>query len=166
MNNPSNHDGAAELWDVACDLERTEEIAPLMLRSISAQVRTGETELPVTQWLDVRRHVPNLVGDPRQLLKLTQLLIEQDNREEALATLRLAVQSGKDMEPTLALNIAGVARELDPTLACDAAQLARDSPAADPDIRHRADQLVSELGIGGVASIPVSSTSNRTPPEA
>lgn len=149
MNQPQNHDGAAALWELALDLGRTSEAAPLMLRSIGQQLRAGDADLAVNQWLDVRPHVERADGDPRPLVRLAQALVERDHGEEAAATLQLALQANDGaVGPMVALNVARIARDLRPSIAREAARRVLDHPQADPELRQRARGLLDELGSG------------------
>jgi membrane associated rhomboid family serine protease len=157
MNNPGNHDAAAALWELAREFGRTEEAAPLMLRSVTHQLRAGDRELALNQWLDVPQHAPRLRGDPRQLVRLAQALLEDGARDDAFLTLRMALQSGGDeLDAMLALTIARCARDLDPSTARAAAEHVLAVRHADPDVRSRAEQLLTELPPETGPSIPLS----------
>jgi membrane associated rhomboid family serine protease len=146
MNQPAHHDGAAALWDVARYLGRTDETAPLMLRSIGHQLRSGDKDLALEQWLDVQRDVVQIQGDPRVLVRLAQELQSRERREDAVATVRMALQTGgSGLEPTLALTIARIARETDSGTARAAAEHVLARPDADPEVRWAAEKLVDEL---------------------
>ena len=146
MNQPKNHDGAAALWHLAVELDRAGEVAPLMLRSIGHQLRSGDPELALTQWLDVQRVVPQIQGDPRQVVRLAQAFAERDRYEDALVTLQTAMRSGGDkLEPMLALGIARMAADIGPSTARAAVQLVLDHPAADAEVRKRARHLLERM---------------------
>lgn len=146
MNQPKNHDGAAALWHLAVELKRAPEVAPLMLRSIGHQLRSGDAELALTQWMDVQRVVPDVRGDPRQIVRLAQALAERDRYEDALVTLQMAMRSGGDkLDPMLALTIARTAADIGPSTARAAIQYVMDHPAADPEVRKRGQQLLQRM---------------------
>jgi tetratricopeptide (TPR) repeat protein len=143
MNQPKNHDGAAALWHLAVELDRAGEVAPLMLRSIGHQLRSGDPELALEQWLDLQRVVPQIQGDPRQIVRLAQALAERDRYEDALVTLQMAMRSAGDkLDPMLALGIARMAADIGPSTARTAIQFVLDHPATDPEVRKRARQLL------------------------
>jgi membrane associated rhomboid family serine protease len=144
MNQPRNHDGAAALWELARELNRTEEVASLMLRSVTQQLRAGDVELALEQWVDVPQQLPQFRGDPRQLVRLGQALLAQEWQQDAVVTLRLALESGgDDLDPTLALSIARSTREIDPTTAHAAASRALGGP--DATTRLQAQELLQTL---------------------
>jgi membrane associated rhomboid family serine protease len=146
MNQPKNHDGAAALWHLALQLDRAQEVAPLMLRSVSHQLTTGDRELALTQWLDVQQVVPDIQGDPRQIVRLAQALAQSDRYEDALDTLQMAMRAGGDkLDPMLALTIARTAVEIGPSTAKAAIQYVLKHPAADPEVRQRAESLLKRM---------------------
>jgi membrane associated rhomboid family serine protease len=146
MNQPRNHDGSAALWHLASQLDRAGEVAPLMLRSIGHQLRSGDPELALDQWLELQRVVPDLRGDPRQIVRLAQALAERDRYEDALVTLQTALRSGGDaLDPMLALTIARAAADIGPSTARAAIQHVLDHPAAEPEVRERARRLLERM---------------------
>jgi membrane associated rhomboid family serine protease len=146
MNQPKNHDGAAALWHLAQELDRAGEVAPLMLRSIGHQLRSGDRELALDQWLELQRVVPQIQGDPRQIVRLAQALAERDRYEDALVTLQTAMRSGGDkLDPMLALSIARTAADISPSTARAAVQHVLDHPAVDSEVRQRALQLLKRM---------------------
>ena len=156
MNRPESADAAGALWDLAQQLGRVAEVAPLMLRAIAHQLRSGDADLALDQWGKLARLVPELEGDPREFLRLAQALVERDRREEALIPLHRALhQGGEALEPNLALSIARLAREFAPSIAREAAQQAL-AASAEPEIRRRAQELLESQSVGPQRSIPLS----------
>jgi membrane associated rhomboid family serine protease len=156
MDQPRNHDAAAALWELGKELGHVDQAAPLMLRSIGHQLRSGDPEMALTQWLDVRQAVPDISGDPRQFVRLAQALIERDHHEDALATLQLALQSGGNgLDPTLALTIARIARDFAPATTRAAVEIVLAHPDAEPEARSRARKLLDDLPSGGMPTIPL-----------
>jgi membrane associated rhomboid family serine protease len=150
MNQPRHHDSAATLWQLALELERVDEIAPLMLRSIAHQLRSEDVELALDQWIEVQRCATRIEGDPRQIVRLAQALIERSRYEDALVTLQTAMQSaGERMDPMLALSVARIALEIGPSTARAAVQRVLDHPDADAELRGRAQKLLSKIESAG-----------------
>jgi membrane associated rhomboid family serine protease len=150
MNQPRNHDGAAALWQLALELDRVDEVAPLMLRSIAHQLRTDEIELALDQWIEVQRCSTRIGGDPRQIVRLAQALAERSRYEDALVTLQTAMEvGGEKLDPVLALTVARLAAEIGPSTARSAARFVLDHPGADPEVRGRAQKLLSKLESAG-----------------
>jgi len=146
MNQPRNHDGAAALWELARELNRADEAAPLILRSVTHQLSLGEREQALELWVEVPQLVPELSGDARQLVRLGQALVECDWKQDALVAFRMALRSGADnLEAMLALTIARCTCELDPATAHAAATQALAGGDADAETRGQAQEILERL---------------------
>jgi hypothetical protein len=146
MNQPRNHDAAAALWELARELNRMDEAAPLILRSVTHQLSSSERELALELWVEVAQRVPELRGDARQFVRLGQALLECDWKQDALVTFQMALRSGGDgLEAMLALTIARCTREIDPATAHAAATRAMAGVDADEEIRGQAQELLGDL---------------------
>jgi hypothetical protein len=144
MNDPRSHDGAAALWELAEDLGRVAAVAPMMLRSIGHQLRAGDKDAAVEQWIEVLRAAAGARGEPRVLVRLTQELVARGRRDDALATVRLATLcAGSDPDPLLALAIGRAAVHTDPGTARALLERLLRRQDLDPDTRSNAERMLA-----------------------
>ena len=144
--NPSNPEVALALWGVATEQQRSAEAAPAMLRVIRGELRQGQPELALTHWTELVQRVPRVEADPDLLLRLAQLLLQQERRDEAASAVRRAMlQAGSTIPASMALRIARLARSVDPQITRGAAQLALARPDLGPLERCEAEQLLASL---------------------
>jgi len=117
-NEPSDVDTAELYWEAAIELERHVEAAPLVLASIQAQLRNGETEAVCSMWDQLVKANPSIKADASFLLRLTQLQTRCGDHDQARETLRRALMSaGASPASGLALKIAKLGQRLDPAIA-------------------------------------------------
>ena len=115
---PRDTDTAELFWETATELQCHTAAAPLMLRSIQAQLRGGETEAVCTLWERLVESDPSIATDASFLLRLTQLQARMGHHDQARETLRRTLMSaGASPAPGLALKIARIGRKLDPAIA-------------------------------------------------
>jgi membrane associated rhomboid family serine protease len=115
---PGEADSAELYWEAATELERHAEAAELLLHSIQAQLKNGETETVCTMWERLVRSDPTIRADAAFLLRLTQLQVRRGDHDVARETLRRALMNaGASPAPGLALKIARMGQQLDPTIA-------------------------------------------------
>jgi tetratricopeptide (TPR) repeat protein len=118
QNDPRDADVAALYWETADELQRHTNAVPLLLCSIQAQLRSGETETVCTLWERLIEADPTVQVEASFLLRLTQLQARMGNRDQARQTLRRALMSaGPSPAPGLALKIARMGQRLDPAIA-------------------------------------------------
>jgi membrane associated rhomboid family serine protease len=114
---PGDVDVAELYWESATELHRQAAAVPLVLRSIQAQLRTGETDTVCSMWERLIESDPTLRADAAFLLRLTQLQGRSGNHDQARETLRRALMNaGPSPAPGLALKIARMGRQLDPAV--------------------------------------------------
>jgi membrane associated rhomboid family serine protease len=143
---PSNRDAALAFWSVAVELNRAAEAAPSLLRSIQHELRSGDPDLALEDWVEVSQKVPDLTVEPALLIRIAQSLAELDHGEEAAIALRRALLAcGPEPNPALLVKIARLAARVDPRLARGAARVALSRPELDPGMRVETEQLLDEL---------------------
>jgi membrane associated rhomboid family serine protease len=147
---PANHDAALAFWSVAMELNRPTEAAPVLLRSIQHELRSGDPDVALEHWTELTEQVPDLAVEPVQLIRIAQSLVDLDHRDEAIVALRRALLGcGTNPNPAIMLKIARTGIELDPRLARGAVRLALAQRGIDPEIKSEAENLLGELSVKG-----------------
>jgi len=142
----ANHDAAVALWDLACEIDRIAEAAPLVLNDVAYQLRSGSSELALDRWSELVARVPDLQAPPALLLHLGHELVERERLEDASIALRLALLSaGAQPGGGLALRIARMAAPWDPRTARTAVRLALAREDLDPQARATAQLILLNL---------------------
>jgi membrane associated rhomboid family serine protease len=143
---PGNHDAALAFWSVAVELNRAAEAAPVLLRGIQHELRSGDPDLALEHWSELNEQLPDLAVEPALLIRIARSLADLDHREEAIVALRRALLGcGRSPNPAIVLKIARLGIELDPQLARGAARLAMAQPEVDREIRIEAEKLLDRL---------------------
>ncbi len=115
---PHDTDTAELYWEAATLLGRHADAGPLMLLSIQAQLRNGETKTVCSMWERLVKNDPSIRADASFLLRLTRLQTHRGDHGQARETLRRALMSaGASPAPGLALRIARLGLRLDPAIA-------------------------------------------------
>jgi tetratricopeptide (TPR) repeat protein len=115
---PADADTAKLYWEAATELERHGDAAALLLHSMRAQLRAGESESVCAMWERLVQSDPAIQADASFLLRLTHLQAQCGHHDQARETLRRALMgAGASPAPGLALKIARLGQQLDPTIA-------------------------------------------------
>jgi len=146
QHDPSNEDAVLAYWSLCSDLGRPEEAAPAMVRLVESELRGGRTEIALAHWTEVNVRVACPPAGPELLVRLCQLLVRDDRRDEAAVALRRAMlEAGSGMTGNLAMRIARAARDLDPQVAQGAARLMLGRSELEPSERAYAEKLLEEI---------------------
>jgi len=144
--NPAHADAVLALWAISVEQDRPEQATGAMVRLVEAELRAGEIGLALTHWTELVHRVTSPPAGAELLVRLSQALVREGRRPEAVVTLRRAMlEAGSGMTSSMALRIARVARELDPQVARGAARLVLTQPSIDPADRMHAEKLLAEL---------------------
>lgn len=135
---PGNVDAALALWSLALGSGRAREAAPAMTRAVEQELRSGQTDLAVEHWEELKREVPTASLDPRTLLRIAGIYAKQGHAKEASDALRRALLvAGRASNPALLIRIAEEAASIDPAVARAAAKAALARPDLDAAGRSR-----------------------------
>lgn len=132
-------DGAAglALWEVAKELEREEEAAPLLIPLLKRDVQNGHIDAALRQITEFAEHVPDLVLDPALLSRMATQLVAAKRTEHAGYVLARSLCSPRPLAAPLALRLVQIARPLDAALAGEIAAHALRADDLDPELRLR-----------------------------
>lgn len=77
VDDPTNADAAAALWNAAVRADVPSRAVPLVLPAVEAAARAGDAGLPAQVWADLLRTVPENDADLRTATRVAELLMSE-----------------------------------------------------------------------------------------
>lgn len=128
---------------IAVELGRPEEAAEAILPVLRGALKKGQIERALGYWLPLAQRRCEVRLEPTASVRLGEALLDAGHPEEALFSLRSALDAGASTAH--ALRILNVARDLDPGLTRRAASIALSDAALDSVTRERLEPLATPL---------------------
>jgi len=151
---------ALAFWTAAKQTGNVEAAAPAILPVIRNEIRQGNVKEATRFWRELILAVPDWPAEPTLLIRMGESLLDEGHPEEAVATLRRAVEHPDGLGTVLAQRVVRIARDLDPGLTQQAASVALDDVALDSGTRASLEVLCAEVR----ASTPPAMEAPKAPP--
>jgi membrane associated rhomboid family serine protease len=153
-------------WELACELRRAEEAVPRMVAVIKRGFARGDLDLAVRCWADITDRAPVSQVDRQMLVRLVPLLVDRDEEQRAVKTLREIVDPQRGPLSTgMAFRVLDMAKGLDPPTALVAARRALEAEDLADAKRERIQALANEL-VERCETLSTIAPQNRAPESA
>ena len=144
-DDPGDRDVAEAFFSIAVEVGQPAAAAEAILPSLHESVRKGNMSRALEYWIPVATAKAEVKLEATAAVRLGEALLDKGHPEQAIFTLRSALDSG--VSSAHALRIVRVARDLDEGLAREAAAIALADRTLDP-IRRAELQKISSPGEG------------------
>ncbi len=163
---PGHVEVTLALFEVAIEIGRAADVAPRIVPIIQSELRAGDVETATTHWRQVMASGAAVDAKPTLLVRMGEALLDSGEPEQALDTLRQALDAPGQMGSALAQRIVRIARDLDPVLTSRAAEAALQDPQIEADTRAALEALAGASGAGASSWQPASGASAPAAAEA
>ncbi len=143
---PSNTELVLAWWEVAIEVGRADEVAHAILPILQSELRAGDVEAATTHWRQVMGSGAPVEVGTTLLVRMGEALLDAGEPEQALDSLRRALDAPGPMGSALAQRVVRIARDLDPVLTGRAAQVALQDPQIPLDARADLESLAAGGG--------------------
>jgi membrane associated rhomboid family serine protease len=145
LHHPSDDDAALAYWNLAQQLGRSREAAPVLLRLIRRELERSAQESALRQWDELKEHVPDVVPPVDLAVKLAACIVARGCKHEAANLLRDALRRvDATTAPQVLADLALTAAVVDCALAAEAAARALTHPALPRDARVVLERLAGD----------------------
>ncbi len=148
---PRNTELALALWDAAIEVGRADEVAHAILPIVQSELRSGDVEAATTHWRQLMACGAPVDANTTLLVRMGEALLDSGEPEQALDTLRRALDAPGQMGSALAQRVVRIARDLDPVLTARAAEAALLDPQIAADTRADLETLAGASGAGAAS---------------
>lgn len=149
---PGNHDAVLALWDVARQEGRASAVADRLLQVIWNELQSGELELGLSHWNELKLEVPEVRVHPRVVLALAEALARAHRSAESAELLAELMAEETPMPNGMLYRIAHIAAPFNSRLSLEAARTVLGKPDVGAELRLPLERLVAQLET--VASSP------------
>jgi membrane associated rhomboid family serine protease len=136
---------ALAFWTAAKQTGNVEAAAPAILPVIRNEIRRGSVKEATRYWRELILAVPDWPAESTLLIRMGESLLDEGHPEDAVVTLRRAVEHPDGLGTALAQRVVRIARDLDPGLTQQAASIALDDVSLDPGTRASLEMLCAEV---------------------
>ena len=159
-DDPEDSEIAEAFFSIAVEVGQPGAAAEAIVPRLRSALKSGDVELALEYWLPLATIECDVRLEATAAVRLGEALLDAGHPEEALFSLRSAIDSG--VSPAHATRIVNIARDLDEGLARRAAHIALADPTLDP--RSRADLEPIASPPTSMASVEIESPPSTPPP--
>lgn len=153
LRDPADVDAALAYWNVAEQLGRSREAAPVVLRLIRSELQRDDPEAALRLWDELKERVPDAVLAVDLAVKLAEQMLARQSRAEAADLLRDAFRHvDAATSPQILADLALTAVAADEVLAAEAATRALAHPGLPRAARAELERLVGGAPVERVAA--------------
>lgn len=153
LRNPSDLDAALAYWNIAEQLGRSREAAPVALRLVRGALQGDDPEAALRLWDELKERVPDVAPAIDVAVKLAAHMLACQSTPEAIDLLRDALRRADGAtSPQILADLAMTAANDDETVAAEAAAQALAHPGLPRTARAELERLVERVSGRRVAA--------------
>ena len=137
VREPADRDAALAYWDLAKSLSRCRAAAPVLVRSVRAELMAGDAAEAIAHWTDLHTQLPDVAIETDLAARLASALGDIGHTPEAADLVRAALARVDVATPVAALiELVRAARFADAAVVAEVAARALAHPGLPPAVRR------------------------------
>jgi membrane associated rhomboid family serine protease len=156
---------ALAFWNLAKETGNAGSAVGAVLPIIRVELRRGDLTAASEHWRELMGAAPDAPAEPTLLIRIAESLLDEGHPEDAIQSLRKAVEHPDGLGTSLAQRVVRIARDLDPNLTQEAASIALNDAELDPATRDSLEALCAEVRTSAPQAMETPATARPPAPK-